>query len=875
MPVLGRGAFLLLVAALCCFGQEPDAVRLLKQKCLPCHIGAQKQSGLDLSSRALGIRGGDRGPAIVPGNSEESLLMRVANHTATPHMPLQSPKLPDEDLAVLADWIDGGAEYESKAQTQAVAPLLDHWSFERPERPAVPTTVNDEWTRNPIDAFVAAEHERRNLTPMPETDRGLLLRRLYLDLVGVPPSRDELNEFLTDRSPQAYEAAADRLLGDQRYGERWGRHWMDIWRYSDWYGWRKGNDVRNSHRFMWRWRDWIVESLNDDKGYDRMILEMLAADEVAPDDPKALRATGFLARNYAKYDRDGWMQDAVDHTALGMLGLTVKCARCHDHKYDPISQQEYYQFRAFFEPYHVRVDRVPGEVDVDKDGLSRVYDSDEATPTYLYIRGNIQQPDKDKELEPKTPRLFGSGLGPIEPVTLPLSSYYPDHRSFVHEDLTAKAKANIESAETALAKKHEEFAGVEKEVGVLSVAAGYEKMSAAADKLKVAEKTLAAAKEHAIALAARIKADKAKYSIPPDPDYEAFAVKAREAERKAGILKADENLLRAKLDFDKALAAEKPDEKVIGEAKKRIAEAMAALTQASEGYHTIGEVYPSRSTGRRTALAKWIGSAENPLTARVAINHVWLRHFGKPLVETVFDFGLNGKTPSHPELLDWLATELVNSGWSLKAMHRLMVTSATYRMRSTAGDLDHPNVAVDPDNRYLWRMNPRRMEAEAVRDSILSIAGKLDLEMGGPEIDETEGLVSNRRSIYFRHSPDTQMEFLKAFDGPNPTECYARDESVSPQQALALVNSQLSVEKSRDLATKIGTDHDPADFVEAAFETILGRRPSTDEQEVGVRFLLRQPGRLAAWEVTQPGVARARENLVHVLLNHNDFVTIR
>jgi hypothetical protein len=257
------------------------------------------------------------------------------------------------------------------------------------------------------------------------------------------------------------------------------------------------------------------------------------------------------------------------------------------------------------------------------------------------------------------------------------------------------------------------------------------------------------------------------------------------------------------------------------------------------------------------------------------MNHVWLRHFGKPLVPTVFDFGLNGKPPTNPALLDWLATEFVKSGWSMKSMHRLMVTSATYRMQSSAGTETNSNAQVDPENDYLWRMNPRRMEAEVVRDSILSLAGQLDSTMGGPEIDETKGLESNRRSIYFRHSPDTQMEFLKTFDGANPVECYLRSESVVPQQALALANSQISVEKARVLAAKIGIEAAPESFVISAFETILGRPPTGEEQAVGVRFLQRQPDLLTTWQVSGPSSARAREDFVHVLLNHNDFVTIR
>ena len=837
---------------------------VLERRCFACHSGASKQSGLDLSTRALAIRGGDRGPALVPGHAKESLIIRVATHAAEPHMPLKSPKLPEAELAALTAWIDAGAPYgpETKTSEASLPPLPNHWSFRRPQRPVPPVVKNASWVRNPIDAFVAAEHDKRKLTPVPELDRALLLRRVYLDLAGVPPTPAELAKFLADRSDKAYEAVVDKLLEDPRYGERWGRHWMDIWRYSDWYGWRRGNDVRNSARFMWRWRDWIVESLNSDKGYDRMILEMLAADEVSPSDPQALRATGYLARNFAKYDRDGWMQDAVDHTAMGMLGITVRCARCHDHKFDPISQEEYYRFRAFFEPYEVRVDRVPGEVDVDKDGLARVYDADVRRPTYLYVRGDIQQPDKEKELAPTVPRLFGSALGKIEPVTLPVDSYYPDQRSFVQADLLAKAKADVERAETELAKKQEQFNAVEKEVAKLVVTEGYERMRTATEELALAKKAVAAAKEHVVALQARIAADRAKFATPPDPEYEKYANDARKAERKAGILKADEDVTRAQMDFDKALRAKEPDEKLIGEAQKRLATATTALTQATEGYHTVGKVYENKSSGRRTALARWIGSNENPLTARVAVNQIWLRHFGKPLVPTVFDFGKNGKPPTHPALLDWLATEFMNSGWSMKAVHRLMVTSATYRMRSSAGAESSPNAAVDAENDFLWRMNPRRMEAEVVRDSILAISGELDRTMGGPEIDEAKGLESKRRSIYFRHSPDTQMEFLKMFDGPNPAECYMRNESVVPQQALALANSQISVEKARVLAAKIGVDTSADAFVKASFETILGRTPSAEEQAVGVRFLAAR-------------AERARENLVHALLNHNDFVTIR
>ena len=681
---------------------------------------------------------------------------------------------------------------------------------------------------NPIDAFLAVRQEQLKLVPMPEADPQTLIRRAYLDLVGVPPTPAETARFLREGS---FEAAVDRLLDDRRYGERWGRHWMDIWRYSDWYGYNA--EIRNSQKHIWRWRDWIVESLNADKPYDRMITEMLAGDEVAPGDPDTVRATGFLARNYSKFDRDGWMQDAVDHTALAFLGTTVKCARCHDHKYDPISQEEYYRFRAFFEPYEVRLDRVPGEVDLEKDGLARVYDGMAEKPTYLYIRGNLQNPDKTA-LAPGTPARLGSGpLGKIEPVALPLPAYYPDQRRRIHTDLMAEA-------ESAIAKAGE--------------AEGPE-----------ARLNLEAAKAELPALRARIAAEDAKFGDPPDPRYEDLAATARELERRAGILRGRESLARAQRELAEAIEhpdvkTGKADEKKIAEAQKKLALATTALTLPATGYTPIGKEYPARSTGRRTALARWIASTENPLTARVAVNHMWARHFGAPLVSTVFDFGRNGKAPTHPALLDWLASELMTQGWSMKKLHRVMMTSEAYRRQSTAGSAPHANQKIDAENVSLWRMNPRRLEAEAVRDSILAVAGDLDLARGGPNVDAAKGFESPRRSLYFTHNPDSQMEFLKIFDNANPTECYLRNESVVPQQALALANSELSLNEAKRLAPRL----DAADFVGSAFGTVLGRAPSPDERRRANQFL----------DATSDQ-AQARIDFVHVLFNHHDFVTIR
>ena len=433
-----------------------------------------------------------------------------------------------------------------------------------------------------------------------------------------------------------------------------------------------------------------------------MILEMLAGDELAPTDPTRLRATGFLARNWYKFNRNVWMQDTVEHTAKAFLGMTVNCARCHDHKYDPISQEEYYRVRAFFEPYDVRTDRVAGQPDVNKDGLARIFDGDATAQTFRLKRGDVQNPDKDNPISPGVLEVLGNTAIHIEPVVFPLEAYYPDFRSFVHADLVAQGKEEIKTAEANLAKAHEalvdertpkgtpalpERASANPSAESVAQEEPAEKLRKAQASILLAEKELAAARASLPALEARIAADKAKYASPADPDVEALALKARQAEREANVLKAEAKVVRAQQQLAEALSKTKPDDKIaddkkVAEARKELEAAVTALTQSPDGYTPVGKTYPGTSTGRRLALARWIASKQNPLTARVAINHIWLRHFGRALVPTVFDFGKNGKPPTHPELLDWLAVTLMENNWGTKAIHRTIVTSNSYRMRS-------------------------------------------------------------------------------------------------------------------------------------------------------------------------------------------------
>ena len=695
-------------------------------------------------------------------------------------MPFKGKKLPDEDVAKISDWIKAGVPFGENAadpDTISRAEAEKHWAFRTPVRPRVPSTTRA--SKNPIDAFLTVEREKRGVSPLPEADKRTLLRRVYFDLVGLPPSQAAVAAFVADKSAQAYEKVVDQLLASPQYGERWGRHWLDIWRYSDWYGYRQTNQVRYSQRHIWRWRDWTIESLNENKPYDRMVTEMLAGDEVAPTDPKVMRATGYLARNWYMFNRNVWLQDTVDYTSAAFLGLTMKCARCHTHKYDPIPHADYYRMRAFFEPHDVRTDRIQGQADTTKDGIPRVYDADASRPTYRFIRGNENSPDTSVPLQPAIPQLFGKTDLKISPVALPAEAAFPDGRPFIGPDLIAQAQGAIEKAEADLKKANDK-----PEAGPVILAAAL--------RLQAANAALPA-------LQARIEAESAVMKTPAPPNVEELAERARKLERNANFLLAQAETTLGQYELEEA----KTNDKKRDSATRRLEAAVKSLKEPAESYTPIGPRYPNTSSGRRTALASWITASDNPLTARVAINHMWLRHFGKPLVPTVFNFGKSGKPPTHPELLDWLAVEFMDRKWDMKAMHRLMVTSDAYKMESSTWKADAPQLKVDPDNTYLWHMNVRRVEAESVRDSLLAIAGKLDPTMGGPDIDEKKAEDVYRRSIYFRTAPDLQVEMLKVFDVASPNECFQRSESIVPQQALALANSKLSLTMAREIASQL------------------------------------------------------------------------
>ena len=1035
-----------------------DIKPVLSERCQSCHGALKQKAGLRLDTAARLLAGGKEGPVVVAGKPEQSrILARLTTADVHERMPLEAAPLKPEQIAAIREWILAGTP--TPAEEKGEEDPLDHWSFRRIERPALPEVAG---ITHPVDRFLASKLREHSLQAVPEAEQTLLLRRLYLDLVGLPPTADQL------RDTRPYEEIVDELLASPLHGERWARHWMDLWRYADWYG--LGDQLRNSQKHLWHWRDWIIESLNEDKGYDRMIEEMLAADELAPGDAEAIRATGFLARNYYLFNRTTWLDDTLEHTGKAFLGLTLNCAKCHDHKYDPIDMVDYYNLRAVFEPHQVRLDPVPGEPDFEKDGIPRVFDDHPEAETFLHVRGDPANPDKSVKISPAVPAVFASFAPAVEPVSLPREEWAPASRAYVQRDRLEAARARLGKAEETLVKARAELAasavkpvpselpessadtwiqdefdgplpekwelvgeGWKYEGGKLvqtlasrdaamlrsrephprdfelscrytttggttykSVtfrfdldAAGnnsnfvytsaYEKGS----KVQVAHtvegkaqypsggtfaRPIEIGREYELRFAVRDRLVNVwldgefllAYELPrrweggrialsgfdatvafdavsirPLPEEVVLTtagkassssadparalelaeagktVAAAELAHLEAVIAADTAALTKPDDTLARLASQREgemmkararlevlslgpdgDAKKVKAAKDALAAAEKKLAAKDKAYtplrgakkaletpehkeESYSPAYAPTSTGRRLMFAKWITSRENPLAARVAVNQVWMRHFGEPLVDTVFDFGRQAPRPEHLELLDWLSVEFIESGWSFKHLHRLLVTSEAYRRSSSGSGADPATLAADPGNRFYWRANPRRMESQVVRDSLLQLGGELDSAMGGPPVSPNGN--SKRRSLYFTHSRDAEDKFLTMFDNADILQCYRRSESIVPQQALALANAAVSLEASAKIAERLFSAHPSADreaFVDSAFLFVLGRSPGEDERAACLDYWTEMAG-LDSVKAAKDSEATVRARLVHALLNHNDFVTVR
>ena len=1007
-----------------------DIKPVLKERCFACHGTLKQEADLRLDTvlamRTNGILGKD-----------STLLMRITSLEHDVRMPPEGEPLKAHEIMAIRKWIADGAVGPDDEQPEATPE--SHWAFQTIKRPANGLPKGD---MNWIDAYFDARYKTAGLVPQPAAERTILLRRLYLDLTGLPPTVEQL------ASKETLPILIAKLLESPQYGERWGRHWMDVWRYSDWYG--LGDEVRDSQLHLWRWRDWIVNSLNENKGYDQMLREMLAGDELAPDDPNVLVATGFLARNWFKFNRTSWLDNTIEHTAKAFMGLTINCAKCHDHKYDPVTHVDYYRFRAIFEPHHVRIDAVPGESDLKKHGITRVFDGNLGAATYLHVRGEESKPDKSQRINAGPPVfLANAAWQPAKPIDLPLIAWRPDVQSFVQEDHLERALDSLVQAEAKLKEVKLELAALDKNHGAgnekpteiqvpakvvfmddfskqrpelwdsvgddltyqdghLSVTKPSLEKSFLRSKVKhprdfelnlkfktnggvkwksvgirfdvdqsgnnshfvyasaadggkvhlaqtvggVAKYTNAVSKlpihlnrEYTLNLKVRDRLINVTlngqflfaFEMPPRQPgaiqlmaYDAIAefdkIEVRHlpagivlkrtavnpmnmatpglvklAEAKRDLAKAEYAFLQARIAADNAslkgagqgseedarrillevkIAQAKVDlldEKTAGKAAEAIrkleadresrsypdyppltASSVSLLITKNEDALPTADGYPSSSSGRRTALADWLTHPDHPLTARVAVNHIWLRHFGTPLVASATDFGLRAPAPLHQSLLDYLSVELIESGWDMKSLHHLILSSKTWQRSSSNLGVDQNTQILDGGNRNYWRMNGRRMEAQVIRDSLLYMGETLDLTLGGPPVMASSD--ARRRSLYFFHSRDSRSKFLTTFDDADVFACYRRSESIVPQQALAMMNSPLATAAAKQIATTFHTDLTQEEFVRAAFLKVLGRQPNDSELTVSLTYLKEQA---------------APEYFIAALINLNDFVMIR
>jgi hypothetical protein len=716
---------------------------VLSASCFPCHGAEKQRSGLRLDFREALLKGGDNGPAVKPGDPEQSRLIRLIRREGEIKMPPKE-KLAPEDIEALTAWIKMGAPWPDSTGGTSGRLADDrrlHWSFQPVKKPALPAVRNASWIQSPVDAFILAQLEAKGFKPARPPDRRTLLRRVTFDLTGLPPTPEEVAAFEADTSPEAFAHVVDRLLASPRYGERWGRYWLDVARYAD----TKGYVFQEERRYpyAYTYRDYVIHAFNEDLPYDQFLLQQLAADRLPPGtDQRSLAALGFLTlgRRFLNNTHD-IIDDRIDVVSRGLLGLTVTCARCHDHKFDPIPTKDYYS-------------------------LYGIFNSSEE-PAELPL------------------------LGPPEPTQ--------GYLAFVEE--MRKLEDNLSEFD----KKHQE----ELKSGNRAIR---DQRTELKKKIDALQATSPAAPPRAMVLQ--------DTPVPREPHV---------------FLRGNPNNQ--------------------GEAVPR--QFLLVLSGPSR--------QPFHEGSGRLELARAIASPDNPLTARVLVNRVWLHHFGAGLVRTPSDFGMRGEAPTHPELLDYLSAQFVEDGWSIKKLHRLILLSSTYQQDCA---VDPAVLEQDPENRLLSHMNRQRLDFEALRDSLLAVAGTLDTRSGGPSVEITTAPFATRRSVYGIIERQNLPGLFRTFDFASPdTTNPQRFTTTVPQQALFLMNSAFVTEQARHLANRpdvVGLS-DVESKIRRLYQLSYGRQPDADEINLGKRYL-ESSGRVAG--------AGAWAKYAQVLLLANEFAFV-
>ncbi len=880
---------------------------MLVQNCVNCHGPDEQEGGLRLDSRDFLMKGGDGQPVAVPGDPDKSRLISVTRYDGSVQMPPDG-KLTEEDFNALVAWVKMGLPWPQHAEPEpaSAAPSKDpkekyaelratHWAFQPIHRTRPPEVKNKGWIRTPVDNFILAKLEEKGLEPSPAVDARTLLRRVTIDLTGLPPTAEDTAAFLADSSPEAYRKVVERLLASPQYGERWGRHWLDVARYADTKGYVFTDEPR--YPYAYTYRDYVIRAFNTDLPYDQFVLEQLAADQLPENDDKTrLAGLGFLTvgRRFGNNIND-IIDDRIDVVSRGLMGLSVGCARCHDHKYDPIPTDDYYSLYGVFascnEPDDLpqigeSPDKAAYQEYLTELGKRQTALSDFRSKQLADLRSElrthvgdylaqviVERKKKDKsnkddfeysftrgEPRPQFVKRWSEYLSRHSRIADPVFSVWhryaalpADEKAF--EDGTKKILAEIEAAKDP--KKP-----VNKLVREAFLKA---RPTSMADVVKTYDQLFAAyaSNEEPLADADAEQLRQVLYgSDSPvamsDKDIDGlFDRKTRDANRK----------LESKIEAHKASSPgsppramvlvdnEKPTQAAVfvrGNPGRRGKQVPRQFLEAIAGT----ERKPFEKGSGRLELARAIVAPENPLTARVMANRVWMHHFGVGLVRTPSDFGLRSDPPSHPELLDWLAASFREEGWSVKNLHRLIVLSSAYRQASVD---DSAKSVVDPENQYLWRMNPRRLEFEALRDSMLAVAGRLDLSMGGRSVNLTRIPLSTRRTVYGIVDRQDLPSMFQVFDFASPdASTDQRSRTTVPQQALFVMNSRFALEQARAAASHedVSSKPDNSAKIRALFVRVLGREPKGDELADAEQFLDRAATLSTTTALWQYGVGR-------------------
>ena len=887
---------------------EKNVRPVLVEKCLSCHSAEKSKSGLRLDTRAEMLKGGEGGSVVVPGKPKESRLIAAVKHVGDLKMP-QSGKLTDREIAVLEEWVARGASWPAKAILAApdkiATAAAKHWAFRPVKRPDVPGKAID-----PVDAFVLAKLSDNGLSLSPRADKRTLIRRATFDLHGLPPTPDEIAAFLIDETLEAYEKLLDRLLASPRYGERWGRHWLDVARYAD----NKGYVFFEGKEYPWAWtyRDYVIGAFNRDLPFDRFILEQLAADQLQLDDPKSLAALGFLTvGGHFMNNTHDIIDDRIDVVTRGFMGLTVTCARCHDHKFDPIPAADYYSlygvFRSSTEPtvpplwgkppdtgeyilfeaeLKVREKQLLDFVTAKHAGLVNGARSRVAEYLLAAHAARNAPPSDDFMLlaDPGdlNPSMITRWRQYLEDAKKRKDPVWLQWHAFADFDFPSRDRKEAVLPSGGNKQVREAFATPPK--SMKDVAERYGKLLSDIDKQWKAasekgDKQLADADSEQLRRVlygptspadAPLALDWGFLSLFPDratqAEYQKF-IKAVEVWSVKGppraMVLADSPRPFDPRVFDRGHPG-RPGEAVPRQSPKIANPARATFISGSG----------------RLELAKEIASKSNPLTARVFVNRVWMHHFGKPLVGTPSDFGLRSDPPTHPELLDWLAAEFVDppprgggpsppslpgkgagglGAWSIKRLHKLIMTSAAYMQQS----LDRPEgLAADSENRLLWKQNRRRLEFEPLHDSLLAVSGSLVYTDGGKPIPLPS---PNRRAVYGYVDRLEFPSLLTTFDVPNPASLNPqRTATTVAPQSLFLMNGPFARTAAKKLLAlpAIQKHKGPSVKLDAIFVTVFGRNPTDDERKLALAFIAKGPE------------AERWVDLVHGLMMTNEFAFV-